>query len=262
MAAYLLEAPTFTMMLDCGPTALLSMKRNGISPEPVDAVILSHLHGDHFAGLPFLFLEYRFERRRTRPLIIAGPPGTPERVHEVFRTMYRELAAEPMPFPIEFVELLPEVPARVGEARVFPFRVPHQEHEISLGVRVQLGGSTVLYSGDSGWTEAFVEHSRGTDLFICECCYFETSASFHLDYPRIAANRNRLSCKQLILTHIGREVLARLSEVREQIADDGLVVEVGSQRFATSGPTRVGSMGSAVADPASPRRTPRSRGER
>jgi ribonuclease BN (tRNA processing enzyme) len=159
-------------------------------------------------------------------LVIAGPPGTPERVHEVFRTMYRELAAEPMPFPIEFVELLPEVPARVGEARVFPFRVPHQEHEISLGVRVQLGGSTVLYSGDSGWTEAFVEHSRGTDLFICECCYFETRTDFHLDYPRLAENHRRFGCKRLVLTHVGREVLARRSEIALEIAEDGMLIEL------------------------------------
>jgi ribonuclease BN (tRNA processing enzyme) len=226
MAAYWVQTPGTTILLDCGPTALLGMKRQGLPAADVDAVVLSHLHGDHFAGLPFLFLEYVYERVRTRPLVVAGPPGTIERVGAVHRAMYKELAAKELPFEVQFVELQPDVPATIAGARVLPFRVPHQERETSLGFRVDLGGRTLLYSGDSGWTEVFVEQSHGVDLFICECCYFETRATFHLDYPRIAEQRHRLACKRLILTHIGREVLARLADVREEVAVDGLVVEV------------------------------------
>ena len=67
-AGYLLTAPSITLLLDCGPTTLLAMKRDGLSPEALDAVVLSHLHGDHFAGLPFLFLTYIYDAPRRRPL--------------------------------------------------------------------------------------------------------------------------------------------------------------------------------------------------
>lgn len=226
MAAYLVETASAAVLVDCGPTALLALKRKGRNGDGIDAVILSHLHGDHFAGLPFLFLEYVYNRPRTRPLVIAGPPGTEESVRTVYRAMYRELSARPTPFEVIYREMQPEEKCEVAGFRVHPFRVPHQENEISLGLRIQAGGRTLLYSGDSGWTEAFVEHSRGANLFICECCNFETRVDFHLDYPRIAANRARLGCDRLILTHIGQEVLARLSEVAEEVADDGLSVEV------------------------------------
>src|SRR5262245_37913277 len=186
MAAYLVEAPAATLLLDCGATTLLALKRLGLNADGIDAVVISHLHGDHFAGLPFLFLEYIYNRPRRRPLLIAGPPGTRERVLAVFQAMYRELAARPIPFEVNYLEMQPDAAVQIAACRVHPFRVPHQEKEISLGMRVEIGGRTLLYSGDSGWTEAFVEHSRGVDLFICECCYFETRVDFHLDYPRIA----------------------------------------------------------------------------
>jgi len=226
MSAYLVRAPGSTLLLDCGPTALLSLKRHGLKADSIDAIVISHLHGDHFAGVPFFFLEYRYEQRRTRPLTIAGPPGTAQRVEAVFGAMYKNLASQPLPFPVDYVELQPDVPRAIAGAEILPFRVPHQENDVSFGFRVELSGRSLLYSGDSGWTEAFVRHAAGTQLFICECCYFETRVDFHLDYPRIAANRPRLGCERLILTHIGREVLARLSDVSEEVADDGLQIDI------------------------------------
>lgn len=226
MAAYLVEASNATLLLDCGATTLLALKSKGLNADAVDAVVLSHLHGDHFAGIPFLFVEYMYNRKRTRPLIVAGPVGTRERVLAVFRGMYKELSTRPMPFETIYIELEPDRATEIAGCRVLPFRVPHQEDDVSLGVRVEADGRSVLYSGDTGWTEALVEQARRANLFICECCYFETRVDFHLDYPRIAANRARFECDRLILTHIGQEVLSRLPEVTEEVAEDGLVVEV------------------------------------
>ncbi len=224
MAGYLVEAAGTTLLLDCGPTSLLSMKRHHISAEAIDAVILSHFHGDHFAGLPFLFLELISERPRRRPLRIAGPPGTEARVRGVFRAMYRETASRPLPFPVEFIDLPPGRPQSLCGAAVLPFQVPHQQRDISLGLRLHLAGRVLVYSGDSGWTEELVEQTRDSDLFICECSFFETRTDNHLDYPRIAENRDRLGCRRLVLTHLGREVLARREEISEELASDGLVV--------------------------------------
>ena len=111
-------------------------------------------------------------------------------------------------------------------ADVLPFRVPHQESEVSLGLRLRMGGKTVLYSGDTGWTEDLVAQSGDTDLFICECCFFETRVDFHLDYPRLAENRHRFGCKRMVLTHLGREVLQHRDELTLELAHDGLVVDL------------------------------------
>ncbi len=225
-ASYHIAAPSATVLLDCGPSILLAMNRDGLSPDAIDAVVLSHLHGDHFAGLPFLFLRYAYDAPRQRPLTIVGPPGTEGRVLDLYRVMYRDLTVHPLPFPLHFIETQPDVTCTVGAVDLLPFAVPHQQTEVSLGYRVAVDGKVVLYSGDSGWTEALVTQSRGADLFICECCFYETRLDFHLDYPRIAENRHRFGCRRLVLTHIGREVLARRDEVREEIAYDGFAVDV------------------------------------
>ena len=59
-SGYLFEADDRLFLLDCGPTSLLAMNRAGIDPGRLDAIILSHLHGDHFAGIPFFFIEYLY----------------------------------------------------------------------------------------------------------------------------------------------------------------------------------------------------------
>ena len=224
-AGYLVRDGHTSVLLDIGSSTLGSMKQHGVDPASVDLILISHLHGDHFSGLPFLFLQYIYEQRRQRPLHIAGPPGTEERVWALFRAVYRDLAAEPLPFPVHFTEMAPGAPVSFDAVHVDPFRVPHQEKDVSLALRVSLAGRSVLYSGDSGWTEALIEHSD-TDLFICECSFFETRVAIHLDYPRLAENRSRFGAKRMILTHLGREVHERRSEVEIEMATDGLAVEI------------------------------------
>jgi len=225
-AAYLVQSGGTAFLLDCGSATLTSLKRHRIDADLIDWIALSHLHGDHFAGLPYLFLEYTYQQPRSRPLRILGPPGTKERVWALYRAAYKELAEQPLPFALEFTELLPGTPATVGGVRVDAFRVPHQEKDISLGLRVGVDGRTILYSGDTGWTEDLVTQSQRTDLFICECCFFETRLPVHLDYPRLVEQRARFGTKRMILTHLGREVLDRRGEIQIEMASDGLVVEL------------------------------------
>src|SRR6185295_10377826 len=107
-------------------------------------ILLSHLHGDHFAGLPYLFLEYTYELHRQRPLTIAGPPETEDRVRRLFSVVYKELASRPLPFELRFVEFEPGEAVEIGQLHVDPFRVPHQEKEISFGMVVTVDGRKIL----------------------------------------------------------------------------------------------------------------------
>jgi ribonuclease BN (tRNA processing enzyme) len=70
-----LETAKGMLLVDCGASALPALKACKLDPNKIDAVVLSHLHGDHFGGLPFLLLDAQFLSRREKPLLIAGPPG-------------------------------------------------------------------------------------------------------------------------------------------------------------------------------------------
>ena len=221
-SAYLLEDRTGLYLLDCGSSTLAALKRAGLDPADLDAVFLSHLHGDHFGGLPFLFIHFLYARPRSRPLPIAGPPGTEQRVRALMKLMYGEKDLPFAAFPV----LRPDAAASVAGAEVLAFRVPHQTDAVSLGLRVTVAGRTVLFSGDSSWTDRFIAHSRGADLFICECCHYDVPSSSHMSYAQVAAHRERLECKRLILTHMGEEMLARRGSLPVATAEDGLVVEL------------------------------------
>ena len=173
MAAYLIESPEGSLLLDCGPTILASLNGHALSAAQIDTVLLSHLHGDHFGGLPFLFLHYLYIEPRVRPLTIVGPPEVEGRVHMLFRAMYADTAAEPLPFALEFVEVRPGETLRLGGMEIDAFGAVHQKQPPSLGFEIKGAGWKIVYTGDSGWMEELVVHTQDADLFLCECSFFE-----------------------------------------------------------------------------------------
>ena len=224
-SAYLVEAGDRLFLLDCGPTTLLAMKRAGIDPGRLDAVFISHLHGDHFGGLPFLFIEFLHQRPRAKPLHIAGPPQTEEKVSQLFQLMYGGSAAKELP-PVRFHIFEPDQRAMVEGIQVLPFRVPHQTQEISLGLKIQFAGKRILFSGDSAWSELFIEHARGVDLFLCECSFYNQGSGNHVRFVELADALPQLECKKLLLTHLGEEMLARSKELAVAVAEDGMVIDI------------------------------------
>jgi ribonuclease BN (tRNA processing enzyme) len=225
-SAYLFEAPGTTFLLDCGPSVLQALKRAQVPPERLDGVFLSHLHGDHFAGVPFLFMDYRYESCRSRPFAVYGPPEVERRVHKLFSALYEKTAAEPSPFPIHYRELTAGTATDVGGVRVTPLRVPHVAELVSFAYRIEVGGKVLVYSGDTAWTEELVAHARGADLFVCECSTWETKLDIHVSYPEVLTHAPALDCKRLLLTHLGSEPLARLDEITLEVARDGMTIEL------------------------------------
>jgi ribonuclease BN (tRNA processing enzyme) len=225
-SGYLVEAKDRLFLLDCGPTTLLALKRAGFDPKQLDVIFLSHLHGDHYGGVPFFLLEYLYENPRATALHVAGPPGTEERVKNLYRLMFGD-AAEPRELPpIVFDVLESERQVAIGGIQVLPFRVPHQVRDISLGFKLIYEGKQILYSGDSAWTDVFITHARGVDLFLCECCFYDRESPNHMNYRNLQENLSRLECRRLVLTHMSSEMLTRKGELPVEMAEDGMVIEI------------------------------------
>lgn len=222
-SCYLVEGENTTALVDCGATVLPALKRSGFDPDQIDLVLISHLHGDHFGGLPFLLLEYVYENPRRRPLIVAGPPGLAERTRAVFAGLFREAALIKPAFPLDFREFEPGQPQTICCVEVEPFRVPHETTGVSLGFRIRIDGRRILYSGDSAWSDDFVDWSQGTDLFLCECHYYDKDVPYHMNYQELSEHVPRLGCKRLVLTHPGRQFLAAREAITIECAEEGSV---------------------------------------
>jgi ribonuclease BN (tRNA processing enzyme) len=227
-AGYLIDGGGHRILMDAGPTLLASMKRLGLSAANLDVVLISHLHGDHFSGLPFLILEYLYETPLKHPLIMAGPLHLEERTWDLFRAMYPESDPAEVARQLRFVVLEPDRVQQLSPSlQVESIRTPHTKKDVSLGFRINLGEGTIAFSGDTGWTEELIPLSAGADLFLCECTYYDQpSLDFHISYRQLMSQRARLNPRRLVLTHIGREVLERESEIALEMADDGTVIEI------------------------------------
>ena len=218
------EAGATRFLIDCGASSLVAMKRAGIPTDQIDAILVSHLHGDHFGGIPFFILDAQLISRREAPLVIAGPPGLTERVREAMEVFYPGSSRVERKFAVEYVELPEDENTPIGELTVRPVRAIHGSGAPSYALRIGCAGKTIAYSGDSEWTDALKTVAAGSDLFICESYYFEKQMKNHLNYRTLMAHRPELACKRLILTHMGEDLLERLGEVEIETAEDGMEV--------------------------------------
>jgi ribonuclease BN (tRNA processing enzyme) len=221
---FLVEAPDFAFLIDCGVSSPIALKKLNIDTAGIGAVILSHLHGDHFGGIPYLVLDGHYVSNRTRPLVIAGPAGVAGRVTAATDVLYPGVNEIERAFATEFIELAAGTPSAVGPATVIPREVPHGGGAPCHALRVEVGGKIIAYTGDAGWTEEIPKASDGADVLICEAFFWEGNAPGHLSYRTLLEHRDELGCKRMLLTHMGGEVLARLDELEIEAAYDGMTI--------------------------------------
>jgi ribonuclease BN (tRNA processing enzyme) len=228
-SSYLLETSKGRLLLDCGANSPLALKRAGITISSIDAVVISHCHGDHFGGLPFLFLDKMFMERGAKPLEILGPPGIQARTEALLECLYPTIKDLPRSFELRFRELPPgkETPWRGLPIRAFD--VVHFSGTPSLALSIADDGQVLSFSGDSSWCSGVIEAGRGASLYLIECTYFSTRSSMHLDYLTLAAKFGEIGAKRYLITHMGEEMLAALDKIdtaRCIAAEDGLSVAI------------------------------------
>jgi ribonuclease BN (tRNA processing enzyme) len=212
------------LLIDCGASSLVAMKRFGVDPLLVDTILLSHLHGDHFGGIPFFVMEAQYVLRRRKPLVVAGPPGLEARIFEAMEVLYPGSSQTHKTFALEFIELPDETATAVDPLVVTPYSVVHPSGAPSYALRIVLGDKILAYSGDTEWTDALIPAARGADLFVCECFSPEKRGGYHLDYQTLMNHRTELDCRKLILTHMNDDMLHRLGSLDVEGAEDGKVV--------------------------------------
>lgn len=213
-------------LIDCGASSLLALKRHGIARDAIDTILITHFHGDHFAGLPFLLLDAQFTRR-TKPLTIAGPEGLEMRLRQAMEALYENSSQTQQKFPLNLVTLRPEQSQQLGELRVTPFPVVHGDSGGPfLAYRIEAEGRTITYSADTEWTETLVPAAHDADLFICEAYYYDRIVKNHLSLVTLEQHLPRIQPKRLILTHMSDDMLARAGSLSYETASDGMTVEL------------------------------------
>ncbi len=206
---FLVTAPSATFLVDCGASSMIAMRRFAVDPNAVDAVFVTHLHGDHFGGLPFLLLDAQLVSRRTRPLVLAGPPGLGQRLSEAMEVMFPGSSTVRRSFPVEIVELPARVATTVGAVTVTPFEMVHWCGAPPYALRLEVDGKVLAYTGDTEWVDAIVPAARGADLFVAEAYFHDKRMKYHLDWATLAAHLPEIAARRVVLTHLSADMLGR-----------------------------------------------------
>ncbi|MQA03701.1 MAG: MBL fold metallo-hydrolase [Streptosporangiales bacterium] len=213
------------VLLDCGASSLVALKRLALDPSEIAAVVVSHLHGDHFGGLPFLILDGQFAKR-TEPLTVVGPPGTGARLMQAMEVMYPGSSEVRRAFDVDVLEVTPGSSVSAAGVHVAAWEVAHPSGAPALAVRLDVAGRSVAYTGDTSWTDALVAAADGVDLLIAECYYLDKPIPHHLTHAALREHRDRLRAARTVVTHLSTDVLDRQDQVDHEVAHDGFTVRL------------------------------------
>jgi ribonuclease BN (tRNA processing enzyme) len=220
------DGPRSRFAIDFGASSLIALNQQGVDHNSLDAILLTHLHGDHCGGVPFLLMDAMLAARRTRPLVIAGPRDLRPRMDALREALFPGSGVMTPRFPLEWIAMEPGRAHPVLDLVVTPEPARHTRETNPTALRVEVDGRVVTYTGDTEWTEDVARAARGADLLIAECYFHDKPVKWHLNYPDIVAHARGVGARRVILTHMSREMLAHAGAVPEECASDGLVVTV------------------------------------
>lgn len=204
-SSYLVRAEhqgrTWSIVLDLGSGALGALQRH-IDPYAVDAVLLSHLHVDHCIDLCGLYVMMRYvpggPGRGRMP--VWGPDGSGPQLARA----YGNSEAEDVLGTYDFHDLCDRRPITIGPFVITPVRVEHPLE--SYGFRVEAGGRTLVYTGDTDDCDQLTELMTGADLVLADAAFVDgrdTIKGIHLSGRRAAEAAVRAGgVRRLMLTHL------------------------------------------------------------
>ena len=217
-SGYLLEEDGTTALLDCG-NGVFSKLRRYRDYTKVDAVVISHLHADHFLDLvPFSYaLTYA---PRQQPTPVDRWPGTdsparpklyaPQGAGEVFRRVVGAWGNEDLiENAFELIEFAPQDVLEIGSMRLRFQDVPHFTKTFAIDISSMNGGGRITYGADCSPNEQLVEFARDTDLLIVEATLprpERTGIRGHLTAQEAAEHATRANVKRVLLTHVSDEL--------------------------------------------------------
>ena len=187
------------IIVDCPPTALASLRKASISPADIDTILITHVHGDHVFGFPFLLLERKYisDREGLKKLTVAGSSGVKERLTHLCNLAYPG-SLEEIIESINWVDV-PEVKGWSMER----FEVLHEPEVDPHGwMMTNDEGWSMIHSGDSGPYEDLWNRIGRSNFAVVEMGVPEWVDTEHHHKPSdITKLANKYPNTKLVITH-------------------------------------------------------------
>lgn len=228
-SGYLLRSQGCTLAIDFG-TGAFSRLRERLEPTQLDAVIISHMHADHFFDLVPLRYALRYEMQRAQPLPIYLPPGGIEIAKTIGNPLKED--ADFYEGVLALHEYSPDRPLTIRECTIG--FTPTVHYIPAYAMRIDAGAGVLGYSADTAPCDQVPELVRGADLFLCEAALGaggkENGQRGHLNAHEAGEMARRAGVRHLVLTHYSakahphslREAAAQAFSGEITVADDGM----------------------------------------
>jgi ribonuclease BN (tRNA processing enzyme) len=201
-------------IFDAPPTLLPHLKRLNIPLTDIEVLFLTHHHGDHFMGVPFLFLEYMYMTQRSKDLYIVGPPGVQDWIEDFANRCYPNISKD-AGYRRVYVDATAGTEQTAGPVRFWSLPMCHvKDHMDAFGYRATIDGRTVAYTGDTMFCEEVIELAKGTDVLVVDCTYSGGAGPEHMGLDDARRIRQRIAPETtIVLTHLdGRPELNGLAK--------------------------------------------------
>jgi ribonuclease BN (tRNA processing enzyme) len=194
-------------LLDAPPTLLPHLKRLGLPLTDIRVIFISHFHGDHFLGLPFLLLEYLHITPRREDLYIVGPPGVEEKIECLAEMAFPNLSHADAGYRRRYLEADANRQQTVGDLPFQAFLMKHASDTLtSFGYSLRLAEKVIAYTGDAELSDELFALAEGADVLVLDCNYSQGRGPEHVSFADVPEIRRRLpSSTTIILTHLEAE---------------------------------------------------------
>lgn len=227
---FLVDGAGMRFLIDCGASSMIAMRKFDVDPNGIDAVLITHLHGDHFGGLVFMLMDAQLVSKRDRPLRIVGPKTLAKRLSDTMECLFPGSTGMTWRFEVAIDAFEDGVSWHHEGLAVTPFQVKHFCGAPPYALRAEIGGKTVTYTGDTEWVDALVPAGRDADLLIAEAYYRDKQMKFHLNFETLISRLGEIRPKRLVLTHMSEDMLASPPALPKgipvDVAEDGLELTV------------------------------------
>jgi len=222
--SFLLEHEDKKTLVDCGASTLIRLKQLKVAVAEIDTIIITHFHGDHYGGLPFLMLSNHIEYQRQTPLTIIGPEGIREKAYNLQEALYPGTSNVIDALNVNYLEYHESEWLKHEYLEVYARKVTHAPPSNPHGLKIRFEEKVFAFSGDTEWNDSLIDLAAEADVFVVECNNYMQDSPGHFSYKTIKDKLPDLKAKKIYLTHMGSEVIAQPSLELERLSDGMEVV--------------------------------------